>query len=116
MQEKSASLGVQETAETAEELAEEATKPKTPREFIKKEDFVAEMSERLLLSKNETIYHKVLDRIVDSGNFDITLEKYVDKNFSSILRDFPDLKDLYIFVRKEKCRRDRNNRKNRRRK
>jgi hypothetical protein len=121
MQERSSQVKpIEEVLEKPTVEVQKTKEPKKPRELNSKESFILELIELLdtdLHPENDKIYfEKVIDVILRNGMTDISIEKFVEKNFGSLIREFPELRDKYIEFTKDKRRRDRNRAKRMRRK
>lgn len=72
------------------------------REFKSKEDFIVEISERLYLEENMSLYLSILDNYLKKNKEAPSMLKHVEKNFGSLIIKFPDLQAAYKFIQREK--------------
>ena len=82
-----------------EEPVEDATQDRN--ELKSRRDFVMDIAERIFLPENEVVLDKVLAAIMKKGDLDVTMEKYVDRNFGQLISSFPILQRRYIEIAKE---------------
>jgi len=116
MQEKRSELVLPDGQSADTLLNESPVETEMSREFKGKKDFINEIAERIFLPEHESLLDTVIEKIMKKGNVDITMEKYVERNFGFLIRHFPDLQELHLEIARSRITTSKRNRRKRKKK
>jgi hypothetical protein len=109
-------LSNDENVEVEMELAkvEDGLEALSEKSYANKQDIIEEIAIRIFSPEHEKLLDRIVREMMKKENVAMTMEKYAEKNFGSLITHFPDLQQVNQTLSREKLKQQRKDRRRRR--